>query len=208
MNALELEKDILFFLKNNRRSKFDEKYVFTTLETLKNNFSIIFYLFSESNRVLNAENFRQSFLYKNLENFSEEELYYITEGLKNQIILEFTDFYIVNHLFFTIKLLKMHPIRNLLLFTLQNFDYKMREFLISTEILKKMFEDENKVFEDLFYFKLLKILIESTDKTVIAHLKDLNLKINIKNGEGVKRFLKLLYEELEEDKRYINIVFV
>lgn len=60
---------------------------------------IIFYL-SQNNKILCYKNFRKTFIFENYDNFGKEEMYYLCEAMKNQIMLGYDDFYYIMHLFF------------------------------------------------------------------------------------------------------------
>ncbi|ELA42257.1 uncharacterized protein VICG_00656 [Vittaforma corneae ATCC 50505] len=206
VDAFSQNSDVLEYLKANRKTKFNEDDVFSVLEGMSAQYCLAFYFLSESNRVINAKTYKLSFLFKNLESFPEEDLYYLSEGIKNQIFLCFDDFFIVIHMFFSVNLLKHTPIQNLLIFLLQNFDYKMREFLISTSILKELFFIEGG--STTFHFKLLKILLDSDNPMFTLFLGSLNLKINISEPIGCQKYFKPWYNSLREEKRLIKICFI
>lgn len=197
--------DVLEYLKLNRKTKFNEDDVFSVLEGMTAQYSLAFFFLSESNRVINSKTYKLSFLFKNLENFSEEDLHYLSEGIKNQVFLGFDDIFIVIHEFFSANLLKRAPLQSLLIFLLQNFDYKMREFLISTNILREVFyiEGDNATF----HFKLLKLLLESDSPIFASFLWDLGLEVTVPEPRGCQKYFRLWYNGLEEESKLIKISF-
>lgn len=189
------------FLKQNRRVRFNEEHLNSLLDNLSFSYPIVFFFLSENNKVLSVERYRNSFIDRNVENFTEEDLYYITEGIKNQIILGFDDFFFVMHKFFTTKLLEYKPIQSLFLFLLNRFNYKMREIVMTSE--------ETFFRRDLdldFKIQILVKFLESNNNNFLEFLKSHRIEIDSKTLIGINAFFIKWYEKLPDDKKVINII--
>lgn len=90
-------------------------------------------------------------LYKDhLHNLSEEDLYFLTEGIKYNLANNCYDFYYVADLFFTSKMLSKHKVMRTFLFTVLEFKHVFAKEFIFTNNLTKYFYTRN-VFDYLRY---------------------------------------------------------
>lgn len=208
MEACQLSTDPLSFIKANRKTQLSQEDVSKTLQSHIDDFPVIFHLLSELNQVINASTYLQSHLYRNLNTFTEEQLYYIVEGIKNQLVLGFDDFFIVMHRFFSCELLRHRPVQGLLLYILQNFDYRVREFLITTDLISKFFTEE--ILGDIdatFYLKWLKVMLENDNEVFLIFLDGLRIEIRLPEPKGCRKYFKEWYEDLSSIKKRIKISF-
>lgn len=197
--------DILAFLKSNKKARFTQEEAESLLEAETAKFPQVFYLLSDSNKVLSAATYKKSFLFRNLKKFKEEDFYYITEGIKNQIFLGFDDFFIVIHRFFSIELLVFVSVQRLLLHLLQSFDYKMREFLICTDLAVKLCNNLHSV-DPIFGTKWLRLLISTESPVFTSFVEDLCLEVTIPEPAGCMKFFKAWYLGLKRPR--VKITFV
>jgi len=193
--------------------------VFEFLESNKKNYAGVFFVLSKNYKVLFAEQYRRSFLHCNLDEFTVEELYYITEGIKRQVVENKNDFFVVMHLFFKQDRLFFQNgngsdqssclvpscLEDLFLFLLQRFDYKMREFVISGHL---RLQNAPKIHDmTLTQLKILKALIETESPILLSYLESLDLKLCICEPVGARRFFLNWYKRLHGGKA-IQIQFV
>lgn len=180
------------FLKANKGIVLCEKEVDNLLNLCQNDFCLAFYLLSDSNRVILEKTFRKSFLRQNLKNFSDEELYFLYEGIRNQIRLKFDDFYLLFH-HFLIHLNKK-PFQSLIISIISEFDYKFNEIIITNDLLSKIMENSAK--PSVFQLKFLKWISEVRNPSIERYIKSLNLNFNFGDVTGCKTYFKQWYEKL------------
>lgn len=193
-----LERETLNSLEIYKKSSLPEEEAQFLLSKSKDNFCFVFYYLSENSRVLNRHTFRNSFLKENLKFFSEEELYYLYEGMKNQL-QKFDDFYLLFHHF--LIHLNRRTFQNLLLSILSDPGYKANEIIISQNLLIKITENIN--IPTIFHLKAIQSIVNN--EMVKKYVTALNLKLHFKQITGCKTFFKHWYCNLKI--KTIEIVF-
>ncbi|KAM0679572.1 hypothetical protein GINT2_002201 [Glugoides intestinalis] len=196
----------LEFIKSIKEKRLDDEEAQQLLSrTTPDNYPLAFFILSETNKILDAPTYTKSFICRNLAHFTENDIYYIAEGIRKQIYLGFDDFYLVMDKFFQQRTLKFRPVQNLLLFLFENFDYRIREFLITTNILTAITKESEE--NTLFVLKIIKKLIESENPLFKSFLEELELKIDLPRLIGNQKFFFHWYNSLEKEKQTIQVNF-
>ncbi|KAI5176575.1 hypothetical protein PAEPH01_2373 [Pancytospora epiphaga] len=148
----------------------------------------LFYLLSINNLTLRVHSFKSSFLYKNIENFSEDELAYICEGIKLQIEHKTHEFYYISHHFFR-KIDKSRQLRALLLYLMNIGDYRTRELLLTHGLAVKIISgDTSEAEQRVFLVKFLKQLIILDNGIIKSYLVDSGVNICVELKDACVRF--------------------
>jgi hypothetical protein len=198
-NENTFKTDLITFLKLNKEIVFCEEELNDLLSTAENDFCLIFYYLSISNRVLSEKTFRNSYLRSNLNNLSEKDLYFLYGGIRNQLKLKFYDFFYLFH-HFAIHTDK-RPFQSLLLSLFNENDYKLNEIIISNNLLIKILELNNLENPSIFQLKFLKCILEMKSLIITKYLKSLNLKLEFNGLIGCKSYFMKWYLSWAEDQK-------
>lgn len=196
-----LKQDTIHFLQSNRNAVLCKQEVDYLLSNSGTHFCIVFFYLSEHNKVLYKETFKKSFLKENLNSFEEEDLYYLYEGIRNQIKQDFDDiFFILHHFLIHIN---RRPFQNLLIDLLNNPNYKINEIIVTQNLLGKALENNKKL--SCFQIKLIKAILSIESTTVNKYVQSLNLSLKISEVNGCKAYFKNWYLQLKN--KNIEIFF-
>lgn len=187
MNQQELE--YFYSLKTIRGGDISEGEMHEILENAKEKYFITFLFLSEGQRVLSVNTFRNSYLRNNLAKFNEEELYFIYEGIRNQIRQNFDDFYFLFHHFLIHKDHK--AFQNLVISLFANSSYKLDEIIVSNDLLTVFLRDSQT--PSVFQLSILKAILESESSVIREYVKRLNLQLNFSGITGCKSYFKSWY---------------
>lgn len=202
--------DLHAFVRENTGLEYSTAALRHMLQTGNSLYARIFYALSTSNKTISISTFKSTFLYTNFPHFGEEDLLFICEGIKLQLERGEPDFYLVIHHFFG-DVRRSEHLRLFLVFLVENGDYKIREFLITYDVIEKVFGYRISCFGDkLFVCKFLKAVVAMDSEFIRQYIVRKGLCIEIpmendcmsffaswlaQNGAGYKNIITVRNDE-------------
>lgn len=176
-------------LRNNPDIKYAPGVVTKVLSKWQPCYAKIFYFLSASHQTIVAVTYKNTPLYKDFRQFTEEDILYICEGIKLQLARGMDDFYLVSHYFFN-RLFVSAQLRRFLIYVMTSCDFRMREFLASHDIINHVYQyAQNDGADMTFVVKFIKCAIEM-ESTVVDKLL-LDRKCTLKLSErGYSAFFR------------------
>lgn len=206
----EMDEDEQFkFLKSHPGIILNESDILVLVETPNKFYSEIIYMISENNKVFNFESYRKSYLFENYYNFNEEEIYYLCEAMKLQIIRGYDDPYIILHHF--LKNILESEVLQRFLITLTSrsllsverrfgIDYKIREFFITSNLLRDI--SKTNTISDIFKAKLITNLIDCDNYAFLEYINDHIITFSILKCKGCLKYFEPI--SLNKDKKSLK----
>lgn len=150
------------------------------------------FFMSEANKVIFWETYRKTLIFENYDRFDEEEMYYLCEAVKNQILQGCSDFYLVMHHFFR-RLEQSTPLQNLFVFLLGSFGFEMRELILTHGILEDIVRNDS--ISLVFRLKVIKKVLEADHPVLNEYLASRRLKMSIKSPSGCIEYFRRWYKD-------------
>lgn len=151
----------------------------------------VFFL-SETNKVIFWETYRKTLIFKNYDSFGEEEMYYLCEAAKNQILQGLDDFYLVMHHFFG-KLEQSAPLQGLFVFLLGSFGSEMRELILTHGILENIVKSSS--VSQVFKLKVIKKVLETDHPIMNEYLISKRFRMTVKSPSGCMEYFRRWYKD-------------
>lgn len=201
-----VDQELLNFIKNNPTYKFSTYEINYIMNTPSIIYSQIVYFLSENNKIFDFKNYKKTFLFFNYEKFNEEDLKYLSEAMKNQILQGHDDPYIVLEHFLK-NILKSSALQRYFIYITSktlccniNLNYKIREFIITNKnFLEKIFKCQN--LSNIFKGKLIFNLFNNYNEILMECLEEKKYTVVFKDLENCMIF----FTKYEVDPSIMNI---
>ena len=186
------EREALAAVKASPTSKYTRETLECLLERESSVYPQLFYHLSVSNQTIYEESYASTYLHRCLTSLSDEGLYYVCEGVKLQLARGSDDFYYIIHHFLS-ELEKKAPLQKLLVYLVENGDYRIREFLIVFDIIGRVFRMATERFEHrIFVVKFIKAVIKQDSAVLRNYIRENSLSVRIAVGDGCLGFFRQL----------------
>lgn len=186
------DKHLRDLLKSNPATQLKTEDVLCIMESPSPSYARTAFFLSETNRIIFWETYRKTFLFENYDNFDEEEMYYLCEAVKNQILQGFDDFYLVMHHFFR-KLKHSLPLQGLFVFLLESFSFELRELILTHGVLEGIIEDDS--VSPVFKLKVIKKVLQANHPVLNEYLTCKKFRVSIKDPTGCIEYFRKWYRD-------------
>ncbi|KAI5148103.1 hypothetical protein ENBRE01_0117 [Enteropsectra breve] len=185
------DEEIHSTIKLNKRTKYSGETLKRLLITPHAKYHEIFYFLSVSNRTIQYDSYLESYLHKNRDNFDDEALCYISEGIRLQVEAGYVDFYLIIHHFYTEKAFNEPNAQMLLIYLMEIGCYKIREFLITQNIIERVGRMRGDTFETRkFMAKFVAALIAMNNKIIVEYVLANEVVFKLKIKEKILWFIE------------------
>lgn len=188
------DENLLNFIRINVNMQFSDESIEYIMSRSSFNYPRIIYYLSINNPIINPSTFESTWLQINYNYFTEEDFSYICEAIKNQNDLKFYDFYIVLHQIIE-KILKYESMQMLLINLMTDGGYRIREYIVSSGIIDKIFDLDLNVYSNKILF--VKFIVKAVGM-------DSPILIEYINSRKLSKDIQIYNDSLYFFKEFVN----